>query len=137
MGIKNFFKIAVKNPDSEFNGQPLGNVGVEMSLTKLRGKKAAVDAMNMIYRAVLAMRTITALTDESGETTAHINTIFSQVLQYKNAGIEQIWVFDSSTPPEIKRAELERRKEKREQSKNTKVQFKVTSKHIEDIKKTP
>lgn len=135
MGIKNFFKMVIKNKDSEFHDQPIANTGREVKLATLKGSRVGIDASNMIYRAILALKSIASLTDNAGETTAHINTIFNQVLQYRAAGIEQMWLFDSPVAPAIKKDELEKRKARRAKSTNEKVQFKMTSKHVNDIKK--
>ena len=134
MGGTNFFKMTVKNKESEFHDKALANIGTEVKLSSLKGTRIGIDASNMIYKAILALASVTSLTDADGETTAHLNTIFNQVLQYKAAGIDQIWLFDNPVAPEIKRLELEKRDKKRKASTSEKAKFKMTSKHVNDIK---
>jgi len=93
----------------------------------------------MIYNSILAVEHLNTLTDSEGRPTAHINTIFNKVIQLEEAGIEQIWIFDSPQPNEIKRVALEQRSKRREESarknykNNDKVQFKLTGAVVEEI----
>lgn len=137
MGVKDFFKIKITNPKSSFLGKPLGAVGEEIRLGSLKGSRVCIDASWAIYSSILAMARVDALTDAEGNTTAHINTIFNQVLQLHGFGIEQIWIFDSPEPNEMKKIELQKRADRRRQAAargNAKVQFKMTGKHVQDIK---
>jgi flap endonuclease-1 len=132
MGILKFFQTII--PDGKRDGSPLGSLARETSLVKLKGARVCVDSPNMIYSAILAMSHITALTDASGKTTAHINTIFAKILQLDAAGIRQIWIFDSPEPNPIKAEANKKRHERAFNSNDPKVQFRMNSEHVEDIK---
>jgi flap endonuclease-1 len=81
------------------------------------------------------MSHVNELTDADGNTTAHVNTILAKILQLDKAGISQIWVFDSPKPNPLKAAELADRDRKAYNSNDPKVQFRMKSKHVNDIKK--
>lgn len=134
MGIKNLFQIIVKNPISTYNDKPLGALARETTLAKLRGIRVCVDASGMIYQSILAMKHMSALSDSQGRTTAHINTIFNKVIQFKTSGIQQIWIFDSPDPNPIKEEELKKRRAKAYASTDPKVQFRMSGEHVDDIK---
>lgn len=132
MGIKSFFKVQINK--GEFKGKTLANLGQETTLAKLKNKTICIDAFNMIYSAILAFKTINTLTDKEGNTTAHIKTILSQILMFKKANINQIWIFENKKQSALKNHELARRKERRDKSDDEKVKFKITETHINDIK---
>ncbi len=134
MGINQLFNILITN-QGPYHGKTIGNLGREISLSILKNNRICIDASGMIYSSILAMREITALTDSRGDTTAHINTILNKVLQLNKFGIQQIWVFDSPIINPMKQIELENRRLRREKSNDPRVQFKMTSKHVDDIKK--
>ena len=129
MGVIQFFQIEIPG-----KSKPLGSLAREMTLVKLKNIRVSVDTPNMIYAAILAMQHITALSDDNGKTTAHINTIWSKILQLDGAGITQIWVFDSPKSNPLKKAEQARRRERAYNSADPKVQFRMNSEHVEDIK---
>lgn len=135
MGVSNLFKIKVDNPKSDYDGKTIGELGEEVRLKDLKNERVCVDASGMIYSAILAMAHINSLTDSEGNTTAHITTIFNKIFQLKNAGVKQIWIFDSPKPNKMKQKELKKRDKRRERYKHDeKVQFKMTGKHVQDIK---
>lgn len=134
MGIKNFFKIINKNSRSDYGNESIGEMGERVELEDMKGERLAIDVSNMIYQAILAMQFVNTLTDTQGRPTAHILTIFNKVLQMKKFGIDQVWVFDSPHVNPLKTEELQKRRKRREKSKNDKVQFQMTSEHVEDIK---
>jgi len=134
MGVKDFLKVKIVNSKSEYNEKMIIELGEEVKLANLKGQRICIDAMNMIYRAILAMQTVTALSDADGKTTAHINTIFNQIIMFKKAGIVQIWIFDNPECCKLKKENaLADRAVKRSESNKEKVQFKVTGEHIKDI----
>jgi len=135
MGIISFFQIETSKPKSkEEVPKTIGSLSRETTLAKMRGMRVCIDTPNMIYSSILAMQSITALTDGEGRTTAHINTIWAKIIGLDQAAIQQIWVFDSKKPNLLKAAELKRRYEKAFNSTDPKVQFRMNSEHIEDIK---
>src|SRR5271165_2438885 len=133
MGVDNFFKITFKQ-----NGESrtIAELGRKVALKHFKNKRVCVDASGMIYNAILAMEYLHSLTDKTGRITAHINTIFNKIIQLDNEGIEQIWIFDSPEPNELKRQALERRAERKakaEASGNQKTAYKLNKEHVEDI----
>lgn len=138
MGIGDFFKI-------QANGKTILELGREVPLSELKHNTVCIDALHSIYSALLAMGRVDALT-HNGHTTVHINTIFARVIQYARAGISQFWIFDSSSPNELKKIEIAKRKkradaalERNAQSKSPKeIQelkeaFRISAKHIQEI----
>lgn len=135
MGILQFFKIIIKNPTSTNNDKTLESLAREITLPKMKGLTICIDASNIIYSSILALKATDTLTDSEGRTTAHINTIWNKVMQINAAGVRQIWVFDSPQPNPIKAAELARRRERAAASSDSKVQFRMSGDHVADIKK--
>lgn len=132
MGVKNFFKIKFINKTDETE-QIIDELGEEVNLKKFANEKICIDASLIIYQSILSAERINSLTDAEGDTTVHINTIFNKIIQLKQAGIIQIWIFDSPFPNDIKKKELEKRKEKRDNATNEKIGYKLNKKHIDDI----
>ncbi len=133
MGINQLFNIVITG-NGPYAGKTIGSLGREISLSVLSGTRICVDASGIIYSSILAMAEITSLSS-GGETTAHINTILNKVLQLNKYSVQQIWVFDSPNSNPLKQKELENRKKRRDASSDPRVQFKMTSKHIEDVRK--
>lgn len=131
MGIKNFFKIKIHNNKSRFDGQTIEKLGEVVTLKSLKGKRLCNDASLMIYQSMLSQES-NNLTDASGKTTVHITTILNKVLQQNEAGIEQIWIFDSPVVNPMKKREIERRKEKYEKYDSA---YRLTTEHVQDIQK--
>lgn len=134
MGIVNFFKVTV-NPATDKN-RIMIDLGEDINLKDLAGQTLAFDASGMIYAAILALRDVKGMTDKDGKITSHIKTILQQVLMFKKHNIKQIWVFDNKETNPLKAPTLEKRKEKRDNANgNEKIEFKMTSEHVEDIQK--
>uniref|UniRef100_A0AC34Q1C7 Flap endonuclease 1 n=1 Tax=Panagrolaimus sp. JU765 TaxID=591449 RepID=A0AC34Q1C7_9BILA len=77
------------------------------------GRKIAIDASMSLYQFLIAIRQDGAnLTDESGETTSHLNGMFYRTIRMMENGIKPVFVFDGK-PPEMKAGELEKRTERR------------------------
>jgi flap endonuclease-1 len=89
MGI-NFKDITLKKP---------------ISIEELRGKKLAVDAYNIMYQFVSAIRQRdgTPLADKDGNITSHLNGLFYRTMKLIQAGIKPCFVFDGDAP-ELKAA---------------------------------
>ena len=56
------------------------------------------------------------LTDEQGNPTAHIVGLFNRTIQFLEAGIRPVWVFDGK-PPTLKNNTLKKRKKLKEDAK--------------------
>ncbi len=134
MGITNLFKVKNQNTKSTYYGQTIGDLGRVVELKELKGDRVGLDTSYIIYSAILAMQFVSSLTDSQGRPTSHILTILNKVMQMKTLGVNQVWIFDSPKVNPLKLNELAERSKKRAASTNEKVQFKMTSEHIEDIK---
>lgn len=64
------------------------------------------------FMAVVGRMGDQLLTNEAGEVTSHLQGMFMRTVRMLEAGIKPIYVFDGK-PPQAKRDELERRREKR------------------------
>lgn len=150
MGVTDLFKTVIYNPGSPYHGKTIGSLGKLVTLkqvairppgpdgeTKEGPVRVAVDASLLIYQSSLGTVQIDTLTDKEGNSTVHNNTILNKSLQLKNAGLEEIWVFDSPEPNEIKKLAYERRtqiKAKARETGNAKAGFSITSALINDVK---
>jgi len=134
MGIKNLMKVKIKNAKSDYNDQTIGDTGRVIDLKDLEGERVGIDTSYTIYSSILAMQHVTSLTDGAGKTTTHILTILNKVLSMKKLGVSQVWIFDSPKVNPLKINELAVRSKKRSASSNEKVQFKMTSEHVNDVK---
>ena len=88
----------------------------------LAGKVVALDAPMAMYQFLIATQTFTQgksgigeLRDAEGNLTGHLVGIWHRTIQFMENGIKPIWVFDGK-PPEMKAAELEKRKEMKEKA---------------------
>lgn len=83
-----------------------------IALEDLSGKVVAIDAYNAIYQflAIIRQPDGTPLKDTTGKVTSHLSGLFYRTSNLVELGIKPIYVFDGS-PPALKRAELERRRE--------------------------
>jgi hypothetical protein len=109
MGIQGFTKLF------EYNK--------ELKYKDFKEKNIVIDSMVEIYRAALGMKSTHALTDPSGNPTAHINTILLGVIfKLKACGANQYWVFDypnlenTTHHNPLKELELSKRREKRKKA---------------------
>jgi hypothetical protein len=106
MGIKNFSKV--------FGATRL------VKPKDLNGKTIAIDAMTELYRAALGAKSVSTLTDSSGNPTIHISVILSNVLEFHRNNVNQIWVFDHNQNPDLefhnpsKLGELMKRKKRKD-----------------------
>lgn len=121
MGIKDFLKIVV-------DGKPIRDYGhvftddtssVSNFAKFITGRKIAVDAFNIIYRARHA---IGDSLSSNGKTTSHIKIILNTVMRFVKLGVMQIWVFDGGYN-KLKAECLEKRTNR------------ISKEEIEDIKK--
>ncbi|MGM5484613.1 MAG: flap endonuclease-1 [Nanobdellota archaeon] len=93
-------------------------VSKETSMEELRGKTLVVDGYNILYQFLssLRMRDGTPLQDSKGNITSHLNGLFLRSVRIMSYGIKLVFVFDGKHP-ELKRKEVERRKELKEKAK--------------------
>lgn len=141
MGILQFFKIKIINKDSQFDGKVISQIGEVVPLKKFKGVRLCNDASLMIYQSILALESVQSLTDSEGNTTVHINTILNKIIQQAQAGIKQLWIFDSPIPNPMKEKEMHRRQERKakvaksDASKEVKekVEYRLNKQHVEDI----
>ena len=89
-----------------------------VSLDDLRGKSFAVDAFVVLHQflALIRGRDGSLLTDSEGRVTSHlVGLAFRTTRLIADYGMRLVFVFDGR-PPELKRAEVESRREAREKS---------------------
>lgn len=87
----------------------------ETSLAALRGRSIAIDGNLELYQflSIMRMRDGRPLMDGEGRVTSHLNgLIFRTTRLMADHGIRPVFVFDGP-PPELKRAEIEKRREAR------------------------
>lgn len=150
MGVKDFFRVVISNKESEWHGYTIEDLGVPVSLediatpperpdgTLVDGPvRVAIDASLVIWQSSLGTVKIDTLTDKDGNPTVHIATVFNKIIQLKQAGLEQIWVFDSPEPNEMKKLAYANRAQSRANAiaaNRAKGGFKLTSAIIAEIK---
>jgi len=84
----------------------------EISIADLKGKIIAIDAFNTLYQFLTTIRQPdgTPLMDKAGNITSHLSGLFYRNINLLQEGIKPVYVFDGQ-PPELKQAEIEKRKE--------------------------
>jgi flap endonuclease-1 len=84
----------------------------EIDLNYLSGKTIAIDAYNALYQFLTTIRQIdgTPLMDKEGNITSHLSGLFYRNINFLKEGIKIVYVFDGEAP-ELKRLEIEKRKE--------------------------
>lgn len=89
----------------------------EVELEALRGKVVALDAYNMLYQFLAAIRQPdgTPLMDSKGRVTSHLSGLFYRTINLLEAGLRPVYVFDGK-PPSLKERELERRRKLKEEA---------------------
>uniref|UniRef100_A0A914BX29 Flap endonuclease 1 n=1 Tax=Acrobeloides nanus TaxID=290746 RepID=A0A914BX29_9BILA len=107
MGIQNLMKVI---------GDHAANAIHEYEMKHYFGRKIAIDASMSLYQFLIAIRQDGAqLQTETGETTSHLNGMFYRTIRMMEHGIKPVFVFDGA-PPELKKGELDKRLEKREEA---------------------
>lgn len=114
MGIKSLFKIIKEKAPGSFR---------EISLSVYSSKTIALDASKTIYQFMVSttnysanQNAILTLTDSEGNPTGFLMGFIYKSLLFLELGLKPIWVFDG-IPPEQKRNELRKRKEKKLEAK--------------------
>ena len=131
MGVKGFFQLF------EGTEAKLKPSKKDTDVVPLEGTSAAVDTMTELYRSALGTPKLGTLTNSKGEPSAHINIMLQLALKFQKADVDQIYVFDAKVPPELKLAELAKRRVCKDDAialGQEKRSFQVTDKMIEDIK---
>eukprot|EP00026_Physarum_polycephalum_P009422 Phypoly_transcript_09545.p1 GENE.Phypoly_transcript_09545~~Phypoly_transcript_09545.p1 ORF type:complete len:439 (+),score=62.19 Phypoly_transcript_09545:48-1364(+) len=106
MGIHGLTKLIQKHAAS---------AAKEVTLKQLSGYKVAIDGNLCLYQFLSAVRLGGgggALVNRNGDVTSHLHGIFYKTIGLMAKGIKPIYVFDGK-PPEIKVAELRRRRDVR------------------------
>jgi flap endonuclease-1 len=83
----------------------------EIELTDLAGKKIAIDAFNTIFQFLSIIRdrfTGEPLKDSKGRVTSHLSGLMYRTINFVDAGIKPIYVFDGE-PPKLKKRTQEKR----------------------------
>ncbi len=89
---------------------PKEAVHVVTDLKELKGKVVVIDGYNALYQFLAAIRQPdgTPLKDSRGRITSHLSGIFYRTVNFVEAGIKPVYVFDGK-PPELKAKEIEER----------------------------
>ena len=84
--------------------------GKTISLKDLAGKTIAIDAFNSLYQFLSIIRQPdgTPLRNRDGEVTSHLSGLFYRCINFLEAGIRPIFVFDGE-PPELKKDTIDER----------------------------
>jgi len=107
----------------------------EVDLRDLKGRIIALDAYNMLYQFLAAIRQPdgTPLMDREGRITSHLSGLFYRTINMAEEGIKPVYVFDGS-PPEMKKAEIEKRLEMKLEA-DRKYKEAVKTRDIEAMRK--
>ncbi|MCE4605731.1 MAG: flap endonuclease-1 [Desulfurococcales archaeon] len=107
----------------------------EVDLRDLKGRIIALDAYNMLYQFLAAIRQPdgTPLMDREGRITSHLSGLFYRTINMVEEGIKPVYVFDGS-PPEMKKAEIEKRLEAKLEA-TRKYREAVETRDIESMRK--
>uniref|UniRef100_A0A7J2U471 Flap endonuclease 1 n=1 Tax=Ignisphaera aggregans TaxID=334771 RepID=A0A7J2U471_9CREN len=86
-------------------------------LRQLARRVVALDGYNALYQFLAAVRQPdgTPLMDSKGRVTSHLSGLFYRTINLIEGGIKPVYVFDGR-PPEIKRAEIEKRVMRKEKA---------------------
>ena len=84
--------------------------GRTISLSELSGKVVAIDAFNSLYQFLSIIRQPdgTPLRDRDGEVTSHLSGLFYRCINFLEAGVKPVFVYDGK-PPELKKETIEER----------------------------
>lgn len=106
-----------------------------IGLDDLKGKIVAVDSFNMLYQFLTTIRTPDGkpLTDSKGNVTSHLIGLFNRTAKFMAKGIKPVFVFDGEKP-ELKTAELEKRKKLKIEAKS-KYREAMAKKDLDAMKK--
>ncbi|KAF2077461.1 hypothetical protein CYY_001234 [Polysphondylium violaceum] len=111
MGIKKLTELIEDNAPTSIKTNELKNYF---------GRIIAIDASTSLYQFLIAMNAdvSSALTNQLGETTSHLQGMFYRTIKLISRGIKPIYVFDGSAPV-LKSGELAKRKARRKEAKES------------------
>ncbi|MDD9954426.1 MAG: flap endonuclease-1 [Candidatus Woesearchaeota archaeon] len=89
----------------------------EINIADLKGKVLAVDGYNMLYQFLTTIRGPDGqpLTDSQGNVTSHLTGLFGRITNLMAQGVKFVFCFDGQMP-ELKKKEIQRRREIKEQA---------------------
>nr|WQF02802.1 MAG: putative endonuclease [Apis mellifra filamentous-like virus] len=121
MGIRGLSRVLADHAPSAIS---------ERNIAQYSGKRIAVDASMSLYQFLIAVRGHDGaqLTSATGNATSHLVGLFYRTIRMIEHGLKPVYVFDGK-PPELKRAELDRRAKHREEA-----QQRVDDQEDEDAK---
>ena len=95
----------------------------QLELSDLSRKTIALDAYNMLYQFLTAIRQPdgTPLMDSRGRVTSHLSGLFYRTINLLEHGIKPLYVFDG-VPPSLKEREIERRRRLKEEAEAKRAQ---------------
>ncbi len=107
----------------------------EIELRMLRGKVVALDAYNMLYQFLTAIRQPdgTPLMDSQGRVTSHLSGLFYRTINIVEEGIKPVYVFDGK-PPELKQKEISERIKRKEKAEKKYIEA-VRAGRVEEARK--
>lgn len=107
----------------------------EIDLSELSGKTISIDAYNMLYQFLTAIRQPdgTPLMDSKGNITSHLSGLFYRTINLLEAGIKPVFVFDGK-PPSFKEKEIERRRKIKEEA-EAKLSYALQRGDMEEAKR--
>ncbi len=107
----------------------------EIELEELKGKVVALDAYNMLYQFLTAIRQPdgTPLMDSKGRITSHLSGLFYRTINLVENGIKPVYVFDGK-PPSLKEKEIERRRKLKEEAEK-KYRVAVSAEKMEEARR--
>ena len=110
----------------------------KMPIERYSGQTVACDVSMAIYQFIAATTysqnsNVMQLTDSDGNLTAHLVGLLNRSLIFLEHHIKPVWVFDGS-PPDLKQAELHRRKANKEEAKE-KVELAQEEGKTEEVEK--
>lgn len=81
-----------------------------LSLSELSGKVIAIDAFNSLYQFLSIIRQPdgTPLRNRDGEVTSHLSGLFYRCVNFLEAGVKPVFVYDGK-PPELKKETIQER----------------------------
>jgi len=90
---------------------------VEIKMDQLNGQRLAIDAFNIIYQFLTSIRQRdgTPLLDSEGEVTSHLSGLFYRNINFLEAGLRPVYVFDGK-PPKFKQDTIRIRTERKKQA---------------------
>ena len=108
MGIQGLSRVVADHAPAAIN---------DRNIAHYSGKRIAIDASMSLYQFLIAVRGHGGdqLSSSSGNATSHLVGLFYRTIRLIEYGLKPVYVFDGK-PPEMKRAELDRHAQRREEA---------------------